>query len=67
MGVDINHGICDSPTEDLKLKTPAEKNYVPWMMCHQRKRNDKGEVVHCTKCKKKYFHKCIHHGTLPDG
>ena len=61
MGVDINHRICDSPMEDLKLKTPAEKIYVPWMTCHQCKRNDKGEVVHCKKCnKKKYCHSCIH-------
>ncbi|PIA26140.1 hypothetical protein AQUCO_09700007v1 [Aquilegia coerulea] len=47
-----------SRTKRIKVKIVDGKE-VESSMCHQCQRNDKGEVVRCTKCKtKRYCHSC---------
>ncbi|PIA50783.1 hypothetical protein AQUCO_01200199v1 [Aquilegia coerulea] len=47
-----------SRTKWIKVKIVDGKE-VESSMCHQCQRNDKGEVVRCTKCKtKRYCHSC---------
>ncbi|XP_057787299.1 lysine-specific demethylase JMJ25-like isoform X2 [Salvia miltiorrhiza] len=64
----FNQGMTDGQGKFLKpsqtntrvgLKRD-EKGFLQSNMCHQCQRNDKGEVVRCTKCKtKRYCHPCM--------
>ena len=62
MGVDLNPRICNSLVEEKKLNAPTQKNLGS--TCYQCKRNDKGDLVHCIKCKKGTVINAFKHGTL---
>nr|GEZ23371.1 JmjC domain-containing protein [Tanacetum cinerariifolium] len=53
----------DTPsTNDVKQPSTSKGKlvYVESVMCHQCQRNDKGDVVRCTKCKtKRYCYPCM--------
>jgi len=47
----------DNPVEETEMKSPSQKTVST--MCHQCQRNDKGRVVWCSKCTKRYCVCCI--------
>lgn len=61
MGVDPDTGVRDFsryiPAEENKMKATSQNTANT--NCHQCKRNDKGRVVYCSKCPKKYCLICI--------
>ncbi|GJY45144.1 hypothetical protein Tco_0433357 [Tanacetum coccineum] len=59
----VGDGAPTRPRCAAKHQVPDENGklvYVESVMCHQCQRNDKGDVVRCTKCKtKRYCYPCM--------